>query len=158
MRFLSFFSAASFFILLGCSSVNELAVASEAPRAVNDANLDVYRPVDGTKTSIVGLPLNKDGSPKESITKIKIYAYPGGRIVLAGPEQFSIYFKKKKFPGGVIRESSKDGVVVVKIPENIFQLPEFKEEYKNKKSITFDFGVITGGKDIDPQIVIIRQH
>jgi hypothetical protein len=147
MRILNALLVASFFLFSGCSVAKE-----------KKSTQDVYRPVDGTKTAVVGLPLNKDGSPKESLVKLKIYVYPGGKVVFAGPDQFSIYFKNKKSPTGVLRESSKEGVVAVKVPENLFELPEFREEYKDKKSVTFDFGIVAGGKDIDPQIVVIRQN
>lgn len=145
MKIFCLLCAFSFLLVSGCST-------AEGGREVKG----VFNPVAGTKTAIVGLPLNQDGTPKESISKFTIYTYPGGRVVLAGPEQFDIYFKNKKSPSGVLRKTSSNGVVVVEIPNNIFDLPEFKDEYKRNKSVTFDFGLITGGKDIDPKIIIIR--
>jgi hypothetical protein len=145
MRFFRLLYAFSFVLVSGCSTAGD-------GRDVKG----VFTPLPGTKTAIVGLPLNQDGTPKESISKFTIYAYPGGRVVFAGPEQFDIYFKNKKSPSGVLRKASSDGVVVVEIPKNIFDLPEFKDEYKRNKSVTFNFGLITGGKDIDPKIIIIR--
>lgn len=147
MKILNSLFVASFLLLSGCSVVKD-----------NASTQEVYHPVAGTKTAVVGLSLNKDGSPRESLAKLKIYVYPGGRVVFAGPDQFSIYFKNRKSPDGVLRELSEEGVVVVSVPENLFKLPEFEKEYNDNKSVTFNFGIVAGEKDIDPQIVVIKQH
>jgi hypothetical protein len=115
-----------------------------------------YYPVVGTKTAVVGLPLNRNGTPVESLSKLKVMVYPGGKVVFAGPEKFLIYFKNKKSPDGVLREASTNGVVVISIPNDIFERPEFSDEFKKNNSVTFNFGIVAGKGDIDPQIVVIR--
>jgi len=110
----------------------------------------------GTNTVVVGISLDKSGMPQESYKDI--VAYPGQKVLYAGPDQFSIVFKDKKTPNGKIENKSIRGVVVIQIPENIFAQKEFIEEGRKFDQLTFDYGIRTNGKELDPPLIIRRNN
>jgi hypothetical protein len=108
----------------------------------------------GTNTVVVGISIDKNGMPQESYKDV--VAYPGQTVLYAGPDQFSIVFKNKKTPNGKIENKSARGVVMIKIPEDIFEKREFAEEAKKFDYLTFDYGIRTNGKELDPPLIVRR--
>lgn len=108
----------------------------------------------GTNTAVVGVSLDQTGTPQVQVQKIVLY--PGQRVLFAGPDEFSIFFKNRKTPNGKIENPSREGVVVIAIPEDILEQKEFVEEFRKNDSVTFKYGIRVNGKELDPEIVIKR--
>lgn len=106
----------------------------------------------GTETVVVGISLDKSGMPQESYKDVKVH--PGQKVLYAGPDEFAIVFKNKKTPNGRVENKSSRGVVVIQIPEDIFERPEFIEEFRKNKFLTFDYGIRSNGKELDPPMVV----
>lgn len=134
-------------------------ILANASFAVNiDAEYKgAVRAVPGTETVVVGLPLDAEKAPDRSLLKLKIVMYPGQKIVLAGPEEFQILFKNKKTPNRKVKNSSAKGVVIIQIPRDLLEKAEHKEELLKNGSVKFNFGVRANGKEIDPEIIVIRR-
>lgn len=139
-----------FFVLgvVGCSSF-----AANLTRDHKDA----IRAIPGTETVIVGLPLNAERAPDKSLLKLKIVVYPGQKIVFAGPEKFDIFFKERKSLNKRINNLSSDGVVIIQVPRDLLDRPEYREELAKTESVKFNFGIRANGSEIDPQIIVIRR-
>jgi len=118
---------------------------------------DTFRPVSGTKTVVVGLPLDKNGAPDKKIADFKIIMNPGQKIVFAGPEKFSVFFKNRKSPTDLIKNNSRDGVVTIRIPRDLLDKPIYQDELKKNGFVEFNYGVDVEGKEIDPKIIIVRE-
>jgi hypothetical protein len=110
----------------------------------------------GTNTAVVGISLDQTGTPQVQVQKIVLY--PGQKVLFAGPDRFSIFFKNRKTPNGKIENPSGDGVVVIAIPENILEQKEFVEEFRKNDSLTFNYGIRVNGKELDPEIIVKRPH
>lgn len=106
----------------------------------------------GTETVVVGISLDKNGMPQESYKDVKVH--PGQKVLYAGPDEFAIVFKNKKTPNGRVENKSSRGVVVIQIPEDIFERPEFVEEFRKNKTLTFNYGIRANGKELDPPMVV----
>lgn len=123
--------------------------------AVTDCNPEKLRTgyaLPGTETVVVGIALDKSGMPKESYKDVVVH--PGQKVLYAGPDEFAIIFKNKKTPNGKVENVSSRGVVVIKIPEDIFERPEFIEEFRKNNFLVFDYGIRVNGKELDPPMVI----
>lgn len=118
--------------------------------AVSECNPEIGRALPGTNTAVVGIFLDKDGTPKETVKEVIVH--PGQSVLYAGPDKFKIVFKNKKTPNRVVSNSSKDGVVLIKIPKDIFEKKEFIEEFRKNKSLVFDYSIWVNGKEYDPPI------
>lgn len=114
---------------------------------------EVGRALPGTNTAVVGVFLDKDGVPKETVKEVVVH--PGQNVLYAGPDEFKIVFKNRKTPNGEVDNSSVDGVVLIKIPEDIFERKEFAEEFKENKSLEFDYSIWVNGKEYDPPIRVV---
>ncbi|MCE3252816.1 MAG: hypothetical protein K0Q67_1836 [Cellvibrio sp.] len=121
--------------------------------AVADCKPEVGRVLPGTNTAVVGIFLDKDGIPKETVKEVIVH--PGQNVLYAGPDEFKIVFKNKKAPNRVVSNSSKDGVVLIKIPKNIFERKEFVEEFRKNNSLVFDYSIWVNGKEYDPPIRVV---
>lgn len=128
----------------GCAS----AVSPER----STKSLPVSYAVPGTSTAVVGIGLNKEGMPLETVKAVVLK--PGQKVVFAGPEQFSIVFKNRKFPAKVSAYKSEKGVIQIVIPKNILEQPEFREEYAKNKQVEFNYAIRVNGKELDPPLVI----
>lgn len=106
----------------------------------------------GTNTVVVGIGLDKDGIPKETFKDV--VAYPGQKVLYAGPDEFSIIFKNRKTPNSKVENVSINGVVVIQIPEDIFERKEFAEEFRKNKQLVFDYGIRANGKELDPPLIV----
>jgi hypothetical protein len=62
----------------------------------------------GTNTVVVGIGLDRDGIPKETFKDV--VAYPGQKVLYAGPDEFSIIFKNRKTPNSKVENASVNGV------------------------------------------------
>lgn len=113
---------------------------------------DTGRALQGTETVVVGISVDKDGMPKETYKDIIVH--PGQKVLYAGPDEFSIVFKNKKTPNGKVENKSSRGVVIIQIPEDIFEKSEFVEEFRKNKTLTFDYGIRANGKELDPPMVV----
>lgn len=109
----------------------------------------------GTNTVVVGIGIDKDGLPRETVKDV--VAYPGQKVLYAGPDEFSIIFKNKKTPNRKIENASVNGVVVIKIPEDILERKEFAEEFRKNNQVVFDYGIKANGKELDPPLIIRRR-
>ncbi len=123
----------------GCSSVK--------------CSKEVGSVLPGTKTAVVGIYLSADGVPQETVKEVVVN--PGHKVLYAGPDEFSIIFKNRKTPNRKIDNVSKKGVVVIEIPQDIFQQPQFMEEFKRNNALVFDYGIKVGDKEIDPPIRVV---
>ena len=110
----------------------------------------------GTNTVVVGISLDKTGMPQESYKDI--VAYPGQKVLYAGPDEFAIVFKNRKTPNGKIENISTRGVVTIQIPKDIFERKEFAEEARQFDYLTFDYGIRSNGKELDPPLIIKRSN
>jgi hypothetical protein len=106
----------------------------------------------GTNTAVIGISINKDGTPQESVKEVVVY--PGQKVIYAGPDDFSIVFKDRKTPNGKIKNKSNDGVVSIKIPLDILDKKEYQKEYRENKFLTFDYSINVNGKEMDPPIKV----
>ena len=55
----------------------------------------------------------------------------------------------------MVSNPSKDGVVLIKIPQDIFERKEFVEEFRKNKSLVFDYSIWVNGKEYDPPIRVV---
>jgi hypothetical protein len=121
----------------------------------NKPNESTGYALPGTETLVVGISVDKDGIPKETYKNIKLH--PGQKVVFAGPDEFSIIFKDKKTPNRQIENKSSNGTVVIRIPDKIFEQPEFVAEFRKEKSLTFDYAISVNGKELDPPMIIVER-
>lgn len=117
-------------------------------------SLPVSYALEGTKTAIVGIALDKTGTPKETVKEIILF--PGQRVVFAGPDEFSIIFKNKKTPNKRIENRSVNGVVIINVSDEILDQPEFAEEFRKNNFLKFDYAIRANGKELDPPMIIKR--
>lgn len=105
----------------------------------------------GTETAIVGLYIDEKGFPQANYEKVIVK--PGQKILFAGPEEFEIVFKEKRSPIGKLEIKSTNGIVVIEIPQNIFE-----RETRNAnnaasiKELIYRYGIRVKGKETDPSI------
>lgn len=119
-------------------------------------NLPTSYALKGTRTAVVGIAINKDGLPQETIKEIVLL--PGERVVFAGPDRFEVVFKNKKAPNRKIKYESQDGVIIVTIPKDIFKKGDFVEEFRKNKYLKFDYSILINGKELDPPMIIRPDH
>lgn len=121
--------------------------------AMSNCKPEIGRALPGTNTAVVGVFLDKNGVPKETVKEVVVY--PGQNVLYAGPDEFKIVFKNRKTPNRLVTNPSKDGVVLIKIPKDIFEKKEFVEEFRKNKSLVFDYSIWVNGKEYDPPIRVI---
>lgn len=107
----------------------------------------------GTNTAVVGIYLGEDGVPQETVKEVVVH--PGQKVLYAGPDVFQIIFKNEKTPNENVKNESQGGVVIIEIPENIFQRKEFLEEFRKNNSLVFDYSIWVNGKEYDPPIRVV---
>lgn len=135
--------------IIGCSHASNLT---------KENYKGAVRAISGTDTAIVGIPLDSNRAPEKSLLNLKIVVHPGQKIVFAGPNDFSIFFKDRKAPKAKQLESkSVNGVVIIDVPRDLLERPEFKNELEANKSVKFNFGIKANGAELDPQIIVIRR-
>ncbi len=110
----------------------------------------------GTNTIVINISIDDDGYPQPSLMETMTLR-PGEKIVFAGPEEFTIFFKEGKSPFKKSEFNSKDGVVVLKIPEHLFEDNRFSEEIYRNEGIEFSYGIRANGKVTDPLIHIVER-
>jgi hypothetical protein len=110
--------------------------------------------LQGTSTALVGIALDKNGMPLETVSKVVLK--PGQKVIFAGPDRFAISFKNKKSPSGKLKYESGNGVVTIVIPKDIFDRPEYREEVAKNKYIRFDYAINVNGRELDPPMIIQR--
>ena len=110
--------------------------------------------LSGTNTVVVGIGIDKNGIPKE--TYKDVVAYPGQKVLYAGPDEFSIIFKNRKTPNRKVENKSSNGVVVIEIPKDILERKEFIEEFRKNNQLVFNYGIKANGKELDPPLIIRR--
>lgn len=115
---------------------------------------DVVYPVPGTDTAVVHVGLDKDGTP--SVAAKEVILEPGQKVLFAGPENFTIIFKKNS-PNRQLTNTSHNGSVVISIPEQILEQREYAEELRQKGELRFSYGVWVDGKELDPDIIVRRR-
>lgn len=148
MKIYKIFSVVIMFVsMAGC------AVAQSSP-----SKLPTAYALEGTRTAVVGIAVNRKGVPKETVKEIVLY--PGQKVILAGPDRFLISFKNNKTPDEKkkIKFESNDGVVSLYIPKDILEKPEFVEEFKRNNYLRFDYSIGVNGRELDPPIVIRREN
>lgn len=128
-------------LMVGCSSVK-----CPKPNKVGEV-------LPGTNTAVVGVYLGKDGVPRETVKEVVVN--PGHKVIYAGPDEFSIVFKNRKTPNRIVDNKSRGGVVVIEIPEDIFRQDKFIEEFRKNNSLTFDYGIRVGDKELDPPLRVV---
>lgn len=138
------FVSAFLVALSGCASVN-----------CDPDKLRTGYALPGTKTVVVGIGIDKNGIPKE--TYKDVVAYPGQKVLYAGPDKFSIIFKNRKTPNRKVENASVNGVVVIEIPKDILERKEFIEEFRKNNQLIFDYGIKANGKELDPPLIIRRE-
>ena len=121
--------------------------------AVSECKPEIGRALPGTGTAIVGVFLDKNRIPKETVKEVVVH--PGQKVLYAGPDEFKIVFKNRKTPNGKVSNSSRDGVVLIKIPEDIFKKKEFIDEFRKNNSLVFDYSIWVNGKEYDPPIRVV---
>lgn len=148
MKYAKFWLMFFLFTMFGCSHASNLT---------KETYKGAVQAISGTETAIVGIPLDSSRAPEKSLTKLQIVVYPGQKIVLAGPDSFNIFFKNRKTPNKKVDNKSDNGVVIIDVPRDLLELPEFKEEFEKNKSVRFNFGIRANGKELDPEIIVIRR-
>lgn len=145
------------FAVGGCVAANnEPQRTNEPPRAILPKKLPVSYALPGTTTAVVGIAINKEGVPQETVREIVLL--PGQKVLFAGPDRFQIVFKDKKSPNSLIRQDSKDGVITVNIPKDILDRGQYVEEFKKNNYIKFNYSIIVNGKELDPPLIIKRDY
>lgn len=143
MNYLKWFA---FFVIVSSSS-------AFGAQAVNSKLNPAYA-LQGTSTAVVGIALDKKGFPIETVSKVILK--PGQKVIFAGPDRFQIVFKNKKSPSRAIKYSSKNGVITVTIPVDIFEQRQFMEEARKNDTIRFDYSILVNGQELDPPMIIQR--
>lgn len=143
MHFIKLTLIVVFTALAGCSSVN-----------YEPDKLRTGYALPGTNTVVVGIGIDKNGIPKETFKDV--VAYPGQKVLYAGPDEFSIVFKNRKTPNRKVENASSNGVVIIKIPKDILERKEFAEELRKTNQIVFDYGIRSNGKELDPPLIVKR--
>ena len=136
-----------------------LAISSCTSHKFKPKNVGV---LPGTDTVVVGISLDPKGYPVHTVGRIDLKV--GQKIIFAGPEKFSIFFKNGISPfneldfrslAGLNRDSLKqnrvelssiNGVVTVNIPKDLFERPE----NRGKPYIDYYYGINVNGLEIDP--------
>lgn len=111
------------------------------------------RAFPGTNTIVVSISIDENGYPQPSLMD-EMTLHPGQKIVFAGPDEFTIFFKDGKSPFKKSEFKSKDGVVNLQIPSRLFEDNRFSEETYRNEDIVFNYGVIVNGRVTDPTIRI----
>jgi hypothetical protein len=110
----------------------------------------------GTNTAVIGVAVDTTGLPQ--VKYKEIIMYPGQKVLYAGPDEFSVFFKNKKTPNRKIENPSSKGVVIIQIPKDILEQNEFAEEFRKTGQVKFNYGVRVNGKELDPMIIIKRDN
>lgn len=150
---MSYFKCLFLLFTLFALSVSASTVPSSS---VKNFRLPTSYALPGTTTAVVGIAIDKKGFPKETVKEIVLL--PGQKVVFAGPDRFSIVFKDKKTFSGKIKYESSNGVISFAVPEKILDQPEYAEEFRKNKSITFNYSIFVNGKELDPPIIIKRDY
>ena len=146
MRFLKFMTAAMIFgVVSGCASAGS-----------GEKKLPSSFALQGTKTAVVGIALDKKGFPMETVREVVLQ--PGQKVIFAGPDRFFIAFKGKKSPARKIKYESENGVVTVVIPKDIFENSELVEEYRKNNFLKFEYAINVNGRELDPPMIIRRDN
>ena len=127
---------------------------SNIPSRTDTRSLPSSYALPGTSTAVVGIGVDKKGIPLETVKEIVLQ--PGQKVILAGPDKFQIKFKKEKSPSGQIFFESRDGVITIMIPKDIFENPEFAKEEREKKYLRFDYSIFVNGRELDPPLIVKR--
>jgi hypothetical protein len=110
----------------------------------------------GTDTVVVKVSLGENGIPQQNYEKIVLS--PGQKVIFAGPDEFQIIFKNRKTPNTIIENKSSDGVVLIRVPVDILDKKEFLEEFKKYSYLTFDYAIRVNGRELDPPMIVKRDH
>ncbi len=133
-----------------------VALSERSPNTSNEIGEFPDKPVKGTDTVFVGLYLDDKGEVK-STTKKEI-VHPGQKVLFSSANAFDIKFRDHRSPNGKIcNPADKNGVLMIKIPKNIFELDEFAREYKDKDEIIFNYDIKMGDKTLDPPMIVRRK-
>lgn len=143
-----------FFKIIICGFFSCALSGCSVAQSKND-NLPSSYVLPGTNTAIVGIALDKKRFPLETVKEVVIA--PGQKVIFAGPDKFLISFKNKKTPVRSLKFESKDGVIFITIPKDIFERPEFAEEYKKNKFLRFDYAININGRELDPPMIVRRE-
>lgn len=155
---------------LGFLFINGCAVAADngnTKNAVNDAErneavrpdsrkLPVSYALQGTKTAVVGIAIDKKGYPLETVKAIVLT--PGQRVIFAGPDEFQVAFKNKKAPASQLDYRSEKGVITIEIPKDILDRPEYKREFAKNNSVEFNYAIRINGRELDPPMIIKKEN
>ncbi|WP_052417191.1 hypothetical protein [Cellvibrio mixtus] len=152
------------FMFAGCvsavdntvSSVDKSVVSAvdRGAASLTRAKLPVSTALKGTNTAVVGIAIDKDGMPLETVREIVLK--PGQRAIFAGPDDFQIIFKDKKIPEKKTLYRSANGVVTVDVPKDILDRPEFREEFAKTKQVRFNYAIRIKDRELDPPFIIKR--
>ncbi len=134
-----------------------LIIMSIGAFAIEPCTKKKCKVISGTNTIVITISVDEEGNPLPSITELLVLK-PGQRIVFAGPEEFSIFFKDQKTPFKESEFKSKEGVVTLKVPEKIFEDKRFFDESYRESGISFNYGVRVNGREFDPPIIIRRDE
>lgn len=143
------------FIKLGLFILFLTVIVGCATKTCPPESLRTGFALQGTETVVVGISLGKNGIPQESYKDVVVY--PGQKVLYAGPDEFAIIFKNKKTPNGRVENKSSRGVVVIQIPEDILDRPEFIEEFRKNQQLVFNYGIRANGKELDPPMIVKRR-
>lgn len=110
--------------------------------------------LQGTNTAVVGIAVDRKGIPLETVKEVVLK--PGQKAIFAGPDEFFIVFKDKKAPAEKLRYVSKNGVIRIDVPKDIFNEPRYAEEAKRNNYIKFHYSIIVNGKELDPPLIVKR--
>jgi hypothetical protein len=151
-----FFSVLIALILLnGCAVAADDKVRQELVRT-DSQKLPISYALQGTKTAVVGIAIDKKGYPLETVRAIVLT--PGQKVIFAGPDDFQIAFKNKKAPSAQLEYRSEKGVISVEIPKDILERPEYRKEYAKKRSVEFNYAIRINGRELDPPIIVKREE
>ena len=134
-----------------------LIIMSIGAFAIEPCTKKKCKVISGTNTIVITISVDEEGNPLPSVTELLVLK-PGQRIVFAGPEEFSIFFKDQKTPFKESEFKSKEGVVTLKVPEKIFEDKRFFDESYRESGISFNYGVRVNGREFDPPIIIRRDE
>lgn len=131
-------------------------VSSAVGESSSKEKLPVSYALLGTSTAVVGIGIDKNGIPLETVKEIVLT--PGQKVIFAGPDKFQIKFKKKKAPSRQVEYQSQNGVITVTIPRDILDQPQFSKEYREKKYLRFDYSIFVNGRELDPPLIVKRDN
>lgn len=117
----------------------------------------------GTDTVFIGVFVDENN--KVGTTTKEEYLHPGQKAIFSSAHKFEIIFNKQSPVQGPSNEgeqidnlnfsSTEEGVLILKIPKDIFEQERFQNEFRENNRLLFNYEVKVGELTLDPPMHVI---